>query len=636
MRLCRVLFLSAVLAPFLAITSSGSESLPVETFFSNDQISMPALSPDGELVAYLSQREVLVGNGLLGYESIHALRDQSYVYELEWSGPRQLTVHTYKKNSNKPRFTILDIVEKDGGLEPGKKTYFSANGYVLDFKPDDPQQLLLVLQQQSKEGIKSDVFRINPYKDLKYQTGKVNRMNGRFDRAEHFVMNSEGQLFIALGYVSGRPVLFRQQAGRKKWKKLWSGDADTIFTPVSISSDHNTLYALTNATTDKIVVVAFDIGKKKIENIIYEHESVDIKHVATDPDSGQVIAARHEYGGISQYEFLDDSEASAFAWIKHKVNSQFVHIARRSLDGETYLAFTASSAEPATFYLCKKSQDTCDKIASTMPGLADIELSPVQEVITDSTDGLRIQSFLTLPLEGGDRIPLIVMPHGGPIGIQNSRQYNGGVQWLAHNGYAVLQGNSRGSGGFGKKFKSAGLREWGRGIEDDIEVSLANVLASTPQLDRGRVGIFGSSYGGYSALFSVIRSPEKYRCAASFAGVTDLTLLFNDNHMRRNERSRERLAEMIGDPKLEKNLLKQRSPVYNYRKIARPVFLAHGSVDSVVDVEHSWRLNQLLERNRQPVELHILDGVGHGFEFTNEVKQLYDPLMRFLDSHLKP
>jgi dipeptidyl aminopeptidase/acylaminoacyl peptidase len=69
------------------------------------------------------------------------------------------------------------------------------------------------------------------------------------------------------------------------------------------------------------------------------------------------------------------------------------------------------------------------------------------------------------------------MPHGGPIGVQDTREFNPVVQSLAAHGYAVLQVNYRGSAGRETGFLEAGLGAWGKGIEDDIEAALDTVVA---------------------------------------------------------------------------------------------------------------------------------------------------------------
>ena len=135
---------------------------------------------------------------------------------------------------------------------------------------------------------------------------------------------------------------------------------------------------------------------------------------------------------------------------------------------------------------------------------------------------------------------------------------------------------------------------------------------------------------------SVIRNPELFKCAASFAGVTDLTLLFTPYIRKRSEYLREALIEFVGDPDIDYAEQTENSPVYRYRDITRPVLLAHGMDDTVVDFEHSWRMQKMMRLSGQAPKFILLRGIGHGFRLIDEARELYDPLIEFLDMHLKP
>jgi dipeptidyl aminopeptidase/acylaminoacyl peptidase len=285
--------------------------------------------------------------------------------------------------------------------------------------------------------------------------------------------------------------------------------------------------------------------------------------------------------------------------------------------------------------VCEDDAEDCELVAEVAPWLDGRLLSETLALDVATTDDLVVEAFLTLPANGGETLPLLALPHGGPIGVSDDRYFSSEVQWLAHNGYAVLQVNYRGSRGYGEEFKNAGLRQWGRGIEDDIEAAVRRVLADYPRIDADRVGVFGGSYGGYSAVMSVIRNPELFKCAASYAGVMDLTLLFTQSELNRTDYLRETLSRYVGDPEVDQAEQMEHSPVYRYRDIKRPVLLGHGMEDTIVDVEHSWRLRKMLFLAGADPEFILLDGVGHGFRYVDDARDFYEPLLAFLDTHLK-
>jgi len=77
------------------------------------------------------------------------------------------------------------------------------------------------------------------------------------------------------------------------------------------------------------------------------------------------------------------------------------------------------------------------------------------------------------------------------------------------------------------------------------------------------------------------------------------------------------------------------SPVYQYKKINRPIFLIHGTKDTTVDIEHSYRMDALLDLTPIEHKLLILDGIGHGFRWVKDEIKFYDEVLKFLDKHLK-
>src|SRR5207342_1505439 len=112
----------------------------------------------------------------------------------------------------------------------------------------------------------------------------------------------------------------------------------------------------------------------------------------------------------------------------------------------------------------------------------------------------------------------------GPIGVSDSWGFDSEPQLLAAHGYAVLQVNYRGSGGYGRKFREAGMRQWGAAIQDDI-TDATHWAVNQGYADPNRVCIYGASYGAYAALMGAAREPSLYRCAAGYVGVYNLVLM---------------------------------------------------------------------------------------------------------------
>lgn len=157
------------------------------------------------------------------------------------------------------------------------------------------------------------------------------------------------------------------------------------------------------------------------------------------------------------------------------------------------------------------------------------------------------------------------------------------VQYLAAGGLAVLQVNYRGSAGRGRTFLDAGKRAWGKGIEEDLEAAIEEV-SRRGWVDGGRICVAGGSYGGYSALMSVIRHPGRYRCAASINGPTDLPFLYHSSRfLHGTDEGRTYFRDFVGDPEEGYDELLTISPAYRAAEIQVPVLLVHATDDERVE-----------------------------------------------------
>ena len=258
-------------------------------------------------------------------------------------------------------------------------------------------------------------------------------------------------------------------------------------------------------------------------------------------------------------------------------------------------------------------------------------LSQVESVKYDARDGLSIPAYLTLP-KGRDpaALPLIVMPHGGPF-IRDTWSYNPWAQFLADRGYAVLQPNFRGSTGYGRAFVEAGEGQWGRKMQDDIDDGV-KWLVQLGKVDPRLVCIMGASYGGYAAMWGAARNPEIYRCAISFAGISDVkAMLKYDSRIgvpRRYYRDwRDRVR---GDAGFDLDAI---SPIEAADRIRVPLLIAHGKDDTNVPVSQSVKFHEALTRAGVPHEYVIYEGEGHDFEKVENSADFLRRVEAFLTKH---
>jgi dipeptidyl aminopeptidase/acylaminoacyl peptidase len=297
-----------------------------------------------------------------------------------------------------------------------------------------------------------------------------------------------------------------------------------------------------------------------------------------------------------------------------------------------YLAF--SDRDPGTYYLLDSGKHTIKPIAPRMPQIKAQQMAEMLSVHYAARDGLVIQGYLTLPVGYPPKqLPLIVMPHGGPW-VRDVWGFNPLVQMLANRGYAVLQMNYRGSTGYGVEFYRKGRREVGLAIQDDIEDGTKWAITAGVA-DPKRVAIIGGSYGGYSALFALGRSPGLYQCGISFAGVTDWFSIYRNLDDPEYAFSRRYWEREIGDPRTDEAFLKSISPVNFAGSITAPVLIIQGKDDRTVPPKQARTMIAALEQAGRKPETLFISELGHYVFATEKSRRaIFKAIESFLEQHL--
>jgi dipeptidyl aminopeptidase/acylaminoacyl peptidase len=232
----------------------------------------------------------------------------------------------------------------------------------------------------------------------------------------------------------------------------------------------------------------------------------------------------------------------------------------------------------------------------------------------------------------GARLPMVLLPHGGPHDVADEWFFDPDAQFLASRGYAVLQVNFRGSNGRGLSFRHAGYRQWGGKIQDDL-VDGVRWAIGQGEVDAKRICVYGASFGGYSALMLAAREPGMFRCAVGYAGVYDLNQMASTGEAKASKRLRATLARTIGTDKAE---LDRYSPAMQAERITIPVLLVHGGKDKRAPLAQAEAMRAALVKAGHPPEWLVAPNEGHGFYDTRNVTEFYQRLEAFLARHLGP
>jgi dipeptidyl aminopeptidase/acylaminoacyl peptidase len=302
------------------------------------------------------------------------------------------------------------------------------------------------------------------------------------------------------------------------------------------------------------------------------------------------------------------------------------------------LFFVEGGVHAERYVLFDRATKKVSGVANSRPSIKPDDVGEVITIEYKARDGLKIPGLITWPTgvapEERKNLPLVVMPHGGPEAY-DAVGFDWLAQFLANEGYAVLQPNFRGSAGFGMVFRQAGRGQWGRKMQDDITDG-ANALAKMGWVDPNRICIVGWSYGGYAALAGGALTPDLYKCVASIAGVSNLREMLATERRLHGSRSRTVTywEEQIGDPDKDREAIDAVSPSRLADRFSAPVLLVHGIDDTTVPVQQSDMMNDALKNAKKTVQYIRIKGDDHGLVDNGSRRSVLTSLAEFLAKHI--
>ncbi len=247
-----------------------------------------------------------------------------------------------------------------------------------------------------------------------------------------------------------------------------------------------------------------------------------------------------------------------------------------------------------------------------------------------SFDGLRIPGFYALPRtpapSGG--YPAVVWVHGGPAG-QTRANFRTDTQMLLDQGFAVLLPNIRGSTGYGRAYMELDEVDLRPDCLEDLAAGRA-WLAAQPNIDAGRIGIMGQSYGGWVVLAAVTLQPDLWHAAVDYYGIADFeTLLEKTGPWRRDHRARE-----YGFPGTDDALFDRISPLRHVEKVRAPLLVLHGDRDPRVPMNESELMVAAMESRQMKVRYERFTYAGHGFIRPDHRRRVYAAVAEHFSTHL--
>lgn len=579
----------------LAISSGVTFADPgvnVTPFAKAPELSLASLSPDGAAISFVehsASRQTVVLRAL-----DHPARDR----------------HTLSVESSNERIRWCDWIHDQyvlcGTISEARRpervvqktrlfAIHSTSGEVreLNRRIDDPlkDQVIGTIAHSSRVLLQHDpIGRGYPeVAELDLASGAMRRVVRSHPPIRRWMSDGLGTVQLGIGFEGDEATLHVRREGAESWDvwiKQSLADVEAIG-PLAIGA-HRRLYVLKHYR-GRAALFELDMNAAKPNpQLLFADPIFDVTGpVALDSQSGSALSVQYVHEQESQHP-LQESAAQRIEWLREQLPGLANIIVDRSADGQRLLVRSSSDVDPPSLYLYEATTPSLTLIGHQYPALEELPLAPMQSIIYRARDGQRIPAYLTLPATKSEPLPAIILPHGGPE-TRNWKTFDALVQFLAAEGYAVLQMNFRGSFGYGAAFAAAGMGQWGGVVHNDITDG-ARWLVEQKIADPTRICIVGSSFGGYAALLGAARESQWYACAASYAGIADLLAL--SQHTQRladADMWRQRLGE-------DSRALWQMSPMARVRAVETPVLLMHGRRDAVVPMSQSRRFARELRQ----------------------------------------
>ncbi len=435
--------------------------------------------------------------------------------------------------------------------------------------------------------------------------------NLSFDLPPHassWTFDAQGDLRLVGSTRNGLSKLFMRASGQDRWVEIESNPAlgDRVLQPLYIEGD-DTVIVLSQRGRDTAALYTYEPRTQTL--------SADPLAAVGGFDIGGSIEFDRQARQVVGVHLQTDRELSvwfdpALVAIQRAIDAALPEgrvnrlVCGNCLSAERLVVRSGSDRVPAEYFVYDRKLSRLTRLGASHPWLPEASQGRRSFHRVAARDGLSLPVVLTHPAgkEAARDLPAVVLVHGGPWVRGTDLAWSAEAQFLASRGYRVIQVDYRGSTGLGQKHFEAGWKQWGLAMQDDL-ADVVDWAVREGRVDAKRVCIAGSSYGGYAALMGPVRHPGLYRCAASYAGVTELALQFSGEGTDISlQHRRYVMPTLIGDPVADAERLRQTSPLHRVAEIKVPVLLAQGALDRRVTPAHADRFEAAARAAGLPVE----------------------------------
>ena len=640
-----------ILTIILLLNFNASADLGVSEDFVERFSSLPSytnvkISPDGRMISVLTKMpDDKKGLSIFDAESLSLINTITLTKEEEiasysWVNNERLLIQigyydswgrgsigeyfAINYDSKKPAY-VFGMRARTSGARSKVVDKFSY-GYVENILEDDNKHVLLSVSGFGKQnnGGFADAIRLNVYNGQQKRLGKSPLAGGQF------VSDRSGTPRFAVGSdIDNNTVTMYRASKKDDWEVLSKtpyGEGEIY--PVNISKDDSTIHIIDSTETSTYQLKEIDT-KTGETNVVFHHPAYDAYPQIIDD---KVLGATINPGYARAYWFENDDPlqnsimqaVQAFNGNLEVFDTKEIGLVDLSKNRDKLIIAVGDSASSSKYYLYDLEKNQVKYLLTMWPEIDDQGLEHEVPFNFINSDGIKIHGYYTpakAQLEG-EAAPMIVIPHGGPH-ARDSWGFDPDTHIFSQAGYAVLKVNFRGSTGYGKDFTKMGFGEWGGDTQQDI-IEATEWAINQGIADAEKIGIYGGSFGGYSAAMAPMLRPDLYKSSVAYIGVFDLEMLYDEGDIKTIKWGGKYLDKTLGqDPKK----IKAMSPVQQAHKLEAPIIIVSGKEDQRAPIEHAYALADALEEAGKEHELIIVEKEGHGFRKPENRLMLYKKML---------
>ena len=613
--------------------------IPVEAFAKDSGVGSPTLSADGNLLAFSTMvgdvaNVTIINADTKAVVQRFAVPDKYELYDFEWAGSKRLLLSLGTKfdvggeTVMASRMVAYDIATQNLSVLAKKDMGF--NGTNLLYKDPAGEYVLLSMQRTLYDY--PSVWRFP--------------LDGTAAKAGKEILSPQKEIGLWVADNAGVIRLGYQGAVRnalRMWYRLNENEpfrlidqvddkslAEGAWDSVVLINGSDDGYTLRTDQSGKVVLRKFNFATGKPGETVHAAPGWDIDQVTLSED-GKLESATY-VDDFDRKTWFDPKLKSLQAQLDRLLAGRRPAIGPRSTDKSRALVHVGTERDPGGIYLHTAGLRP-EKIVDDRPALDAAQLATPKPFTYLARDKTVITGYVTLPVgRPAKNLPLIILPHGGPYWVRDTLTYDNEVQFLANRGYAVIQPNYRGSGGFGSAFDQLGEGQIGRAMQDDLDDAM-DWAVGQGIADPKRVCMVGGSYGGYAALWAVTRNPERYRCAVSFAGVTNWKKQLSYSNQFFSPESKRSWSSRVSGEKKSKFDLDSVSPTEQVSRLTRPVLLVHGDDDTRVPFKQFEMMRDAAAGAGKTIDTLVLPKEGHGFTLPDSEATYLKAVDAFLAKH---